>query len=117
MNRATYPLPSPISVNSIYRNVYGMGRVKTARYRTWEQAAGWALKSAGPIVKISGPVWLTFRIPRPRSTMDIDNCLKAYIDLLMSLGAIDDDRNVTGLFAEWSPDKVGEVVITEGEKL
>jgi hypothetical protein len=31
----------PPSVNTIYANVPGKGRVKSARYKTWLKAAGW----------------------------------------------------------------------------
>ena len=98
----TYPLPRPISLNNIYANAAGRGRVKSSRYATWINAAGWELKSRGPIRKVSGPVALDFQISRPRKTMDMDNCFKAYIDLLVSLGAIDDDRNVVGISAVWA---------------
>ena len=35
----TFHLPYPPSVNSLYANRPGIGRVKSERYRTWERAA------------------------------------------------------------------------------
>ncbi len=57
MIRITLPLPP--SVNALYRNVAKRGRVKTERYNTWLQAAGWALKEQKP-GKVEGPycLWL-----------------------------------------------------------
>lgn len=107
--QASYPLPRPMSVNNAFANVAGKGRVKSSRYQTWRQAAGWELKSQGPIIKVPGKVVIDLIVPRTR--MDLDNTFKPYLDLLVDLGAIDDDRHVEGINAWWTDAPVGRVVI------
>ena len=93
-------IPCPPSVNSIYRNVAGKGRVKTARYRTWAVAAGNELL-AQRRRHISGPVLIDITCERKRSNEDVDNKIKAAVDLLVEMQIIDDDRNVQEVRARW----------------
>lgn len=108
---ASYPIPAPISVNGMFANVAGKGRVRSQRYKTWAASAGWIVKSNGPIRKVSGPVRITLAVPRPRTNMDLDNCAKAYIDLLVNLGAMDDDKCVIALSMWWQTGKQGIATI------
>jgi crossover junction endodeoxyribonuclease RusA len=103
--RLTVRLPYPPSVNSLFTNVPGRGRVPVARYQTWRKAAqneitsqraGWSVKS------ISGPVRVTIIAGKPdRRRRDIDNICKAPLDTLVSMGLIDDDSAIQSLTVSW----------------
>jgi len=85
----TLTLPIPPSVNGLYRNVAGRGRVKTRKYEAWCSAAGWELEiqRAG---QIKGPYEAAITLPPVRG--DIDNRAKALLDLLVAHGVTGDDR-------------------------
>ena len=42
-------LALPPSVNQLFANVAGKGRVRTGRYRAWAQVAGWQIKTQRPV--------------------------------------------------------------------
>lgn len=92
-------IPSPPSVNMLFRNVPGKGRVKTKRYLTWQRAAQNEILSQKPEY-IPGPVSIEI-VCRRNTRADIDNLAKGPIDLLVSAGVIDDDRNVERLSICW----------------
>jgi Holliday junction resolvase RusA-like endonuclease len=93
----------PPSVNGMYANVSEKmraallvkgkgvpGRVKTKAYRSWCDAMGWELKAKRP-PKITGKV--SIRIDLPRGVRgDCDNRVKATLDLLQSVGIVENDR-------------------------
>lgn len=85
-------LPKPPTVNQLYANVPGKGRVKTARYRTWLNAAGWDLKAAR-CDRIAGPVAVHYLVP-DSARFDGANLEKAISDLLVEHELIDDDRYI-----------------------
>jgi Holliday junction resolvase RusA-like endonuclease len=100
----TIPLQKPISVNGMYRNARGRGRVKTERYKTWRQAAGWEAKSSGPLRPVKGPVHITLYVSEDGvRNMDLDNTAKGYLDLFVTLGVIEDDNRkiVRSLNLSW----------------
>ena len=103
------PMPYPIvvtsrhfppSTNTMFRNVNGKGRVKTERYRTWTSAAGWDANGKGTC---SGPFKLivAYSTEHRRSNMDLDNRLKAVLDLLVTHGIVDDDSKCEAIHASW----------------
>lgn len=94
-------IPNPPSVNALFRNVPGKGRVKTKRYLTWIQAAGWAIKEQKP-GKVEGPycLWLYCGKPDNRRR-DLANLEKAVSDLLVSHGVIKDDSHCVELHLYW----------------
>lgn len=112
-------LPLPPSTNGLTKAVYYTDRrtgkrharkVETTQYTEWKRTAGRALNEqikASPIrmsddARIPGPVVLTMRFGRPnKRRQDLDNRLKAPIDLLAAHGVIDDDRNVQSILAYW----------------
>lgn len=100
-------LPVPPSVNALYANVPGKGRVKTAAYRAWLTEAGWAVRAQRP-VPIVGEYELHIEVARNKRR-DLDGYLKAPSDLLVSLGIIPDDRHCVVLSARWA-DVTGFVV-------
>jgi Holliday junction resolvase RusA-like endonuclease len=104
----TITLPCPPSANHLFRNVRGKGRVKTTRYLTWFRAAGNEVL-AQRRHHVAGPVMVDITCKRQRATSDIDNRIKACLDLLVEMGLIDDDRHVQEIRARWG-DVAGAVV-------
>jgi crossover junction endodeoxyribonuclease RusA len=87
-------IPPPPSVNALFANVAGKGRVRSARYRQWATAAGWMLQSQRanwPAIAAGQPYSVALRLPVDYRS-DIDNAAKGPIDLLVSLGIVPDDR-------------------------
>jgi crossover junction endodeoxyribonuclease RusA len=102
MSAVTLTLPFPPSVNALTRNVPGVGRVKTARYKAWITEAGWEARRqhAG---KVLGPYALTIIAKRPDARRrDLGNLEKAISDLLVSLGIIEDDYLAQRIEKLWS---------------
>ena len=116
----TVKLPRPLSVNALFANVPGRGRVKSKRYRTWWQnavqvATGIADGKAIARPTFTGPVKICLFVPERGVKMDLDNAAKAYIDLLVHLGVIVDDspKYVRGISLDWVDADTGEALITE----
>jgi crossover junction endodeoxyribonuclease RusA len=96
-------LPLPPSTNSLYRNVRGKGRVKTQRYQTWLNAAGWHVKEQRP-KPIKGPVIIHIKLDlRNKGRKDCSNYIKALEDLLVSHKLIADDswETVRSVLVDW----------------
>lgn len=93
----TFTIPSPPSVNNLFANVPGKGRVRSERYRIWANAAGWAMKAYRPggWETLSGQV--SVEIINGNSRQDIDNCAKGVLDLLTEMQVIGDDKQVVDL--------------------
>jgi Holliday junction resolvase RusA-like endonuclease len=83
-------LPLPPSMNNLYANARGKGRVKTTDYRQWLNMAALDLgmRRTG---KVSGWYALAVRVPI-KMRGDNHNRFKAIGDLLVTQGLIDDDR-------------------------
>lgn len=96
INEYTFVIPPPPSVNNLFRNVPGKGRVKTERYNIWMQAAQWdvMLENNKPrrIETLTGPVEIFIELGKTRG--DIDNRAKPVLDLMVKAGVIADDRQV-----------------------
>ncbi|WP_413711757.1 hypothetical protein [Rhizobium sp. Rhizsp82] len=56
-------MPFPPSVNSLFMNVARGGRIKTAKYRTWEKEAD-AFRPSG-IIRLNGDVVACYTFGRP----------------------------------------------------
>jgi len=98
---ANLKLPMPPSVNHLWFNVRGRGRVRAKRYKAWHDDAGWRIRAAR-VPKISGRVNVTLRAALPSRPRDLDNILKPLLDALTAFNVIDDDKFVTRLAAEWA---------------
>jgi Holliday junction resolvase RusA-like endonuclease len=100
-------LPRPISVNNLYANVRGRGRVPTARYNAWKWHAAAMLAEQRPLVKHAGPVAVRLAVGEVGVApgMDLDNCAKAVLDALKTAGVIQDDnrRIVRRIYLAWQP--------------
>lgn len=113
----------PVSVNALFANVAGRGRVKTKRYKDWQQAAGWDANGKGTI---KGPFELRLILSRKkrRKGQDLSNLVKCVEDLLVTHGIVEDDSlnerlvlawgDCKGFHAEVSPYKPVTVTIMEG---
>jgi Holliday junction resolvase RusA-like endonuclease len=88
-------IPRPPSVNGLYRNVAGRGRVKTLRYRTWIRAAGNEINAQRPLEPISGPYVAEITVDKGRA--DLDGLAKGPLDLLVALGLTPDDKHLQRL--------------------
>lgn len=105
----------PISVNAAYRNVPKIGRVKTTKYKNWQKDVGAQLSIQG-LEKVCGEVEVSIFCRRPdKRKRDIDNLVKAVLDLLVAHNLIEDDRNVVKVSAQWttSEDIEGTLVLFE----
>jgi Holliday junction resolvase RusA-like endonuclease len=80
----------PPSLNNMYANVPGKGRIKSDRYRTWRSAAGWDIK-AQRLHNWTEPVFLQLTFGGLRSNADVSNRIKAIEDLLVEHGIIQGD--------------------------
>lgn len=105
-------LPFPISVNALYRNVKGVGRVKTQRYRTWIQAAGWDVNQAKQ-KPMKG--WYKIHMTlyeKDNRRRDPDNSFKGVSDLLVTHKLIEDDCFCTDITITRVKSDVAKCVVT-----
>lgn len=88
-------LPLPPSLNTMFRNVPGVGRVKTGDYKTWQKRASTALTFAAWDVPAK-PYIITIRLNIDHRS-DVDNRVKPVLDLLVRHGVIEGDQWVNEL--------------------
>ena len=108
----------PVSVNQMYRNLKGRGRVKSQRYNTWRNAVEWQVKAQQPEL-VEGNVEVSIFCRKPdRRRRDIDNTIKAVLDMLVNLHLIEDDSKVAKVSAEWTnnPEITGTLVMWKSSK-
>lgn len=80
----------PPSVNKLYSNAPGKGRVKTGAYKAWQTIAKAALNAQKP-PKLQPPYSVLIACDIDHRS-DISNRIKAVEDLLVDYGCISDDR-------------------------
>lgn len=88
-------LPLPPSVNALYRNVPGRGRVKTAAYKRWGAVAAgyaWRQKPLGGFPRFERNFEIVILVPA-KMRGDVDNRAKASLDILKDWRIIPDDRH------------------------
>ena len=98
----SFTMPVPPSVNGIFRNARGRGRVKTKDYIDWRAYAATSIRLQR-VGRVRGHVVVVFGVERASLTADIDNRVKAMLDAMVDAGVIDDDRFVTALAVAWLP--------------
>lgn len=107
-------LPYPPAVNNLFATV-GRRRIRSRRYEDWCEIAGLMLASQRP-AKIKGPFTIRIIAERPdKRSRDLDNILKAPLDLLVTMGVIEDDSLAQEIVVGWSPKAPalpGRLVIT-----
>lgn len=112
----TLTLPMPPSVNEMWANKppragRAGGRFKTQKYKNWILEAAVELRQQGP-ERVEGRVLVNISVERDSDAADIDNRIKAMLDLMVQpglkrsdriFGVIEDDRFVTGIAVAWAP--------------
>lgn len=93
-------LPLPPSVNALYANVPGKGRVKTKTYREWIRAASNRVFGTSIPERIDGSFTAEIDIFQRTLGSDLDNRIKACLDFCKRIGAIKDDRYLVSLKVE-----------------
>lgn len=88
-----FHVPMPPSVNNLFVNVVGRGRVPSSRYTKWRIAAGLTLNDQ-KVPRLDGPVHLEYSIGT-NTRADLANTEKALTDLLVSSAIIDGDDRMT----------------------
>jgi crossover junction endodeoxyribonuclease RusA len=106
VREVTFDLPMPPSVNAMFANGGGKyGRSKTKLYKDWIRNAGWMLVTqrnvAGPHKRFDCDVEVVVRAYRVNKNRDLDNILKAIMDLLTGTQTIVDDSKVVSIDAKW----------------
>lgn len=104
-------IPFPPSVNNLFRNVAGRGRVPSARYQTWKVVADEEVMLQKKQY-FKGPVHVLLTV-EDRGNQDADNCAKAPLDLLVRHGIIEDDNRkiVRKLTVQWGDVKGCEILV------
>lgn len=103
-------LPFPVSVNAMYRNVRGVGRVKSKRYKAWIDEAN-AMNMGKTMHQTTGPFDVEIVVGRPdKRKRDLDNLAKCILDLAVSGGLVEDDHLMNSLKMEWSNTMKGAVL-------
>lgn len=99
-----FTLPTPPSVNSLFRNLPGRGRVKTAGYDDFVRRGVASIRQQ-KVVPVVGYVVAVFAVERLKhmATADIDNRLKSMLDTIVKAGVIEDDHLITATLATWAP--------------
>lgn len=103
---------APPSTNNLYINVRGRGRIRSDRYRTWLNAAGWDVVRAKAKLH-DGPVKVTILVRKSNRRSDVDNRAKACLDLLVKQGVLIDDSQIQSLTVEWSDAVQGARIFIE----
>ncbi len=129
MSAQTFHLPRPPSTNTLYRNVTHdervrawrlgnklPGRLKTERYRTWLNAAGWHVKAAR-LVPLKGNIKIDILVARKdKRRRDLDNLVKPTQDLLVKHAIIEDDSLIDELHIAWTTSaNAKDMVVTISE--
>lgn len=97
-------LPRPRSVNELYANVPGRGRVKTRAYRAWRDAAGWMIRAQGKPAQLCGKYEIQIAVKRWSARADIGNFEKGVSDVLQEHDVIEDDKHAERICIWWSGD-------------
>jgi Holliday junction resolvase RusA-like endonuclease len=94
------PLLAP-SINDLWVPVRGR-LVLSSTYKRWINDVGYIANTQIRGRQVTGPYKLTVTAVRPKRAPDLDNvAFKAVSDLLVRLGAIEDDSHCEALFGRW----------------
>ena len=107
----TIRLPLPPSVNALYANIPGVGRITSRRYKRWLKEAGWQILIQKP-QRVIGPYKLSITVPQ-KMRGDIDGRLKAIIDLLWKHRVTMDDSLCASVAIKRGDVSVMEIEVNE----
>jgi Holliday junction resolvase RusA-like endonuclease len=110
-----YSLPTPPPLNNAYvNNPQTGGRFVSKQYGAWRKQAGWALVEQR-VQRVEGPVSVDIVLKDPTRRSDVDNRIKAVLDLLVNYHIIetDDDKTVRKVSAAWGGTEPCVVTIQE----
>jgi hypothetical protein len=103
----------PPSLNNMFVNGDN-GRIKSPGYLEWIQVSAMQLRrQAAWHVPGKTKVWIDF--DRQQTGADLDNLIKAVLDLLVTYGRIEDDKNVIELHAMFDADSLGTEITIASE--
>jgi len=111
MSPVSFTLPTPPSTNALFKNVTGKGRVRTEEYNNF-LAFGLVEIRRQRVRQVKGYVVQVIGVERMSGRADIDNRLKALLDVMVKAGVIEDDRFVTAIAVSWLPFARGETHIS-----
>ena len=94
----TFTMPLCPSTNVLFKTLKNGRRAKTEAYDTWRALAKTALRLQG-VPHTPGHVVINMGFEISGDRADVDNRIKATIDLLVSAGVIDDDKHVVSPLA------------------
>jgi len=106
MKQIYFTLPTPPSSNALFRNVAGRGRVKTGFYKDF-LAYGLSAIRQQRVEPVKGRVVMVMGIERVNKRSDLDNRVKALLDVIVKAGVLEDDRFITAFAASWLPPAEG----------
>jgi len=103
-------LPMPPSVNELYANVPGKGRVRTKKYRAWQKDAdGYYLAQKQRQKAVDGNFTAHIVLNKEKRAGDVDNRGKAVLDALHKrFGITADDKWCDRVTIEWGEIKIEE---------
>lgn len=97
----SFALPWPPSVNTYWRSAVIGGRVRvyvSDKGKAYRKEAGWRIAGARARAGLAGRVALEIRaFPPDRRKRDLDNTLKAVLDVMTEVGVWNDDSQVDEL--------------------
>lgn len=102
-----FDIPWPPSTNRLWRTSKGHTH-KSAEYRKWIKAAQseWYVQKVNQAKRIDGEFSATLILnPPDKRRIDIDNRIKAVLDLAQSLNLIENDHLCRRLLVEYGSDK------------
>lgn len=105
LSEVTFTLPMPPSVNNLFINVPGRGRVAAPHYQAWKKNAAAAWQAQRITGRFPGKVRVSLLVERVRG--DLDNRAKACLDLCVAVGLISDDRHIEAVDLAWSDSVTG----------
>lgn len=98
----SFTMPTPPSANHLFKNVKGVGRVKTKHYDDFVRM-GVADIRRQQVGHIDGRIIAVIGVERMSGSADIDNRLKAMMDTIVEAEVIEDDSLVTAIAITWLP--------------
>ena len=98
-------LPLPPSINRLWRTTKSGGMYRSPKYAAWRTAAIWQTAVQVKDGGIKGRYKVVFHFVRPdKRQRDLDNLLKAAMDVLVTAKVVENDCLCEWLEARWVPE-------------